>query len=81
MNVTLLHERSDGEPETVDDGELVLILLGVLVAGVGVHPLIGREPGSHEQNEAHAQVGSQHVHPYLGMLEHRHVIKNIIIKS
>ena len=45
----LLHQRADGEPEAVGQGELVLdYVLRPAVAGVRVVPLIGREPRHHE---------------------------------
>lgn len=40
----LLHERAYGEPERVQQGELVLKDLGLPVARMGVLPLIGAEP-------------------------------------
>ena len=40
----LLHERAYGEPERVQQGELVLEDLGLPVARMGVLPLVGAEP-------------------------------------
>ena len=62
---TLLHERADGEPEAVEDGELVLHDVRVLVTRVRVAPLVRAEAGDDEQHEADAQVGGDHVHPHL----------------
>ena len=40
----LLHQRADGEPHGVAERELVDQHLGLVIAGVGVVPLIGAEP-------------------------------------
>jgi len=40
----LLHERAYGEPERVQQGELVLEDFGLPVARMGVLPLVGAEP-------------------------------------
>ncbi len=65
----LLHEGAQGEPETVEDAELV----GGLVAGrtvgaflglLGV-PLVRAEAADQEEHHAHADVGEHDAHPDL----------------
>jgi len=65
VNVTLLHEGADAEPETVDERELVLDDVAVGVARVRVVPLVRTESGQHEQRQTHHHVRRQHVDPHL----------------
>ena len=61
----MLHERPDGEPEAVGEGELVVDNVGVLVARVLVVPLVRTEPGDDEEDEADDEVRHEHVDPDL----------------
>ena len=47
----LLHERSKGEPEGVEEGVLVLVLLRVLHAVRGLLPLVRGEAGEDIDDE------------------------------
>lgn len=60
---TLLHERSDREPERVRETELVLQVLRLLNARVGVGPLVRADSGHDEQQNGHAAVGRYHPEP------------------
>lgn len=62
---TLLHESSNGEPQTVEDRELVLHRVRVGITWVGVTPLVGGEAGDHKHHKAHTQVHSDDVDPHL----------------
>lgn len=62
---TLLHESSNGEPQTVEDRELVLHRVRVGITGMGVTPLVGGEAGDHKHHKAHTQVHSDDVDPHL----------------
>lgn len=48
-SITLSHESPDPEPETVEQGEIVLDESGGRVARVGVVPLIGGEPAAQKK--------------------------------
>ena len=61
----MLHERADGEPEAVEERELVLHLVRVRVARVRVVPLVRTEARDDEQHEAYCDVRRDHVHPDL----------------
>jgi len=67
---TLLHERSDGEPEAVGECELVVQDDGLGVRGFAARtvrtvPLVRAEACHDEQCHAHDQVRSQHRQPDL----------------
>lgn len=61
----LLHEGADGEPEGVAQREVVLHDLPVVVAGAGVVPLVGREPGHDVDGGRDDDVRQQDVEPDL----------------
>ena len=61
----LLHEGADSEPHGVAEGELVDQDLGLVIAGVGVVPLVGAEPGEDEQEDGHPEVGRGGVDPHV----------------
>lgn len=64
-NRTLLHESSNGEPQTVEDRELILHRVCVRITGVGVTPLVWGKAGDHKHHKAHTQVHSDDVDPHL----------------
>ena len=53
---TLLHESSNSEPETIQQGEIVFHYIRVRVARVGVIPLVGTKP---------VTVNREHTHIYI----------------
>ena len=59
----MLHQGPDAEPETVEQGELVLDDVAVGIAGVRIVPLVRTEPSEDKQGETDDQVGDQHVDP------------------
>jgi hypothetical protein len=59
----LLHERPDREPERIGERELILDQFVLEIAGMGVVPLVGREPGHHEHRYRDQDVGREHVQP------------------
>jgi len=65
VTLTLLHERSNSEPETVGYRELIVYKFCILVTRVRVVPLVGSEPRHDEQDETNDQVRGHHVHPDL----------------
>lgn len=75
--LTLLHERAYSEPEAVEDGELILYLIGVWVARVGITPFVRTEPRDDKQHKANTQVGGDHVHPHLQQVQWRHLTQRL----
>ena len=59
----MLHERSDDEPETVTERELIVDDVRVDNARMRIVPLERTESRDHEQREAHADVDDQHEDP------------------
>lgn len=62
---SLPQKRPGYEPEAVRHRELVLDYVGLLVAGMRIVPLVGRESGHYEQREGHQHVSRQDVQPNL----------------
>jgi len=60
---TLLHQRADGEPETVGESELVVHDVAVDIARMRVVPLVRTEPRHDEQREADGHVRDHHRDP------------------
>ena len=53
MRLTLLHEWSNSEPKTVQDGELILDNLGFGLARMWILPLVRRETSQNKQHKTH----------------------------
>lgn len=67
-NITsLLHESSQGEPETVEYPKLIRLIIGWLVPSFLKFlcvPLIRAEAAHQEEDNTHSNVGKNNAHPY-----------------
>lgn len=63
---TLLHESSNSEPETIEQGEIVFHYIRVRVARVGVIPLVGTEPVTINKEHTHTHA-NRHTHTRIKM--------------
>ena len=59
----LLHQRPNGEPETVGDGELVLLHVVFGVTGMRIVPLVRGETGYDIDGDRHQTIGCEHIQP------------------
>ena len=61
----MLHQRTDCEPHRVAERKLVDQDFRLVVAGVGVVPLVGAEPGEDEEEDGDTEVGHGRVDPHV----------------
>ena len=61
----MLHQGPDCEPHGVAEGELVDQDLRLVVAGVGVVPLVRAEPGEDKEEDRYPEVGHGGVDPHV----------------